>query len=198
VLAGAAAHFIDIAQWALGASFGGPTVVRGSGQFFDDTPPFDVERRYRVILGYESGAALALSSALPKGIRFYGERGWLFLGDNAQLPPQDGETRPTILASNDDILDELALLNDAGRRRSFGGGDDHWRDFVDCAMTRRRCAAPAEIGHRVASVIHLARAAIQSGLKITWSPGDEKITNDDPENSQTIALRPSFRLPWML
>jgi predicted dehydrogenase len=198
VLAGNAAHFIDIAQWALGTSFGGPTIVRGSGQFFEDALPFDVEHRYRVIFGYENGTALALSSALPKGVRFYGERGWLFIGDNAQLPPAADTARPKILASSNDILDELTALNDSERRRSFGGTDDHWRDFVDCAKTRRRCAAPPEIGHRVATTIHLARAAIQSGRKITWSPSEEKITNDDSDTTLTISLRPSIRLPWML
>jgi predicted dehydrogenase len=196
-LGGDAAHFLDIAQWALGESFNGPVSIGGRGEFSEDTPPLSAERHYRGVCAYESGVSLAVSDLFPRGVRFYGERGWLYITDTTGFHADGSLELPQISASDDSILHDFE--NATGELRvPFPAAGDHWRDFVDCIKTRRATAAPAEVGHRSATIVHLIRAAILTGKRIKWTPGSETIVNDDADASLATTLRPMLRLPWLL
>ncbi|MDR3228165.1 MAG: Gfo/Idh/MocA family oxidoreductase [Puniceicoccales bacterium] len=193
-LADTAPHFIDIAQWALGMNHSGPVTIAGSiGREDASAEPFDVAPRYRCVCAYASGATLAVSAAFPRGVRFYGERGWLFVGDKIGMLPDGSIERPVLEASDSDILAEVPPSAEVSS--PFYRSDNHWRNFADCVKSRRRTASPAETGHRSACIAHLGRIAALTGRRIRWSPDAEEIKDDETASQ---FLRPNFRMPWML
>ena len=56
-------------------------------------------------------------------------------------------------------------------------GEHH--DFLQCVKSRRDPYFPVDIGHRVASVCHLANIAIKVGRRLKWDPVEEVFLGDD-------------------
>ncbi|MCK5175523.1 MAG: gfo/Idh/MocA family oxidoreductase, partial [Planctomycetes bacterium] len=71
----------------------------------------------------------------------------------------------------------------------------HKRNFLDCIKSRSETVVPAEIGHRSASLCHLANIAMLTGRPLKWDPQKERFTNDDAANRM---LNRSMRPPWRL
>jgi hypothetical protein len=78
----------------------------------------------------------------------------------------------------------------------------HCRNWLDCIKTRQRPAADVEIGHRSATVCHLANIARcvserigQTGERLQWDPLAERFTNCEWGNH---FLDRSSRRPYQL
>ena len=69
------------------------------------------------------------------------------------------------------------------------------RDFLDAVKTRSATYAPAETGHRTASLAHLGNIVLRLGRPIRWDPERERIL-DDPV-ADRMCGRPR-RPPWAL
>ncbi len=69
--------------------------------------------------------------------------------------------------------------------------------WLDCIRKRnpKGVNVPAEVGHRSATVCHLANIAMELGRKLTWDPAAERFVDDDQANRLT--WRP-MREPWRL
>ncbi len=78
------------------------------------------------------------------------------------------------------------------RRDQETVGGEHL-DFTNCIRTGRQPYAPAEVGHRTASVAHIGNIAMLLGRKLRWNPDTEKFTDDDEANSM---LQRKQREPW--
>ncbi|MDR1498275.1 MAG: Gfo/Idh/MocA family oxidoreductase [Puniceicoccales bacterium] len=176
-------HHVDIAQWALGCDGTGPVRFSGKGEFAT-TPPYDAERNYRFVCTYANGMEMAVSSALQPGIKFYGERGWLYVGRARGI-----NGAASLKASDPAILNETPDSGAVNIRYS----DNHWRDFLECVKTRAETVSPAESGHRSASIGHLGHIAVLTGREIRWDPATETIRDDE---SASALLRPVFRGQW--
>ncbi|MHC4681249.1 MAG: hypothetical protein ACYTEK_21415, partial [Planctomycetota bacterium] len=72
---------------------------------------------------------------------------------------------------------------------------DHKRDFLDSIKSGRDPIAPAEVGHRSASVCHLANITMRLKRRLQWDPGEERFVNDEPANR---LLSKPVRAPWRL
>ena len=60
----------------------------------------------------------------------------------------------------------------------------HEKDFVDAIYENRQPACPVEIGHRSATVCHLANIAARLGRKsLRWDPKAERVIGDADANS---------------
>ncbi|MCJ7777426.1 MAG: hypothetical protein MUP16_03840, partial [Sedimentisphaerales bacterium] len=55
--------------------------------------------------------------------------------------------------------------------------------------------APAEVGHRTATICHLANIAMLLQRKLKWDPAKESFVGDDVANRM---LGRSSRSPWRL
>jgi len=87
-----------------------------------------------------------------------------------------GETgRGRIDAEPKSLLTETIGPNEVHLYRSR----DHKGDFVDCVRTRRDPIASVEVGHRSATLCHLANIALWLGRPLRWNP-DEEHSVDDP------------------
>jgi hypothetical protein len=71
----------------------------------------------------------------------------------------------------------------------------HPRNFLDSVRSRKPPVAPAEVGHRTASICHLNNIAMRVGRKLKWDPQKEQFMGDDEANS---LITPTMRAPWSL
>jgi hypothetical protein len=73
--------------------------------------------------------------------------------------------------------------------------DDHFRNFIDCVLSRKEPVAPIEQAHRSITIAHLGNIALRLGRTVKWDPKTETIAND-AEASKMLS-RP-MRGPWKL
>ncbi len=169
-------HHVDIAQWGHGSELSGPVEIRGTAGYptdglFDNPVTFDV--RYV----YDDGVTLHCSTSNPVGIRFEGSAGWVFV------------TRGRIQAGPKAILADVTRPDEIHLYESR----NHRGNFLDCVKTRRSPVAPAEIGHRTASMCHLGNLAMLLARPLRWDPTKERFV-DDPQADRLLDRQ--MRTPW--
>jgi predicted dehydrogenase len=181
------AHRFDVAQWGCNREHTGPLSVEGEGRFpthglFNTVTDAHFECGFADGLVYEGWTT---NDQSVWGARFVGSEGWLFLPMMAPLPHMP------LQASNPSILNSAIGPGEYHAPRST----NHQRDFIDCVKSRREPVAPVEVGHRSASICHLANIAMLTGRRIEWDPEGEVIQNDP---QAAAMLNVSYREPWRL
>ncbi|MHC4527838.1 MAG: Gfo/Idh/MocA family protein [Planctomycetota bacterium] len=180
------AHHIDIAQWAMGTTDTGPVEVYGKGMFPKDGL-FNTALYWRYVSKYAKGVTLECFARdellgpgnYPNGIKFIGEKGWLFVSTSRI------DAEPKSILKEEIGPDEIQLYKSS----------NHSQNFIDCIRTKKLTAAPIEQAHRSVTVCHLANIAMRLGRKIRWNPATEKIIDDD---QATRMLSRPMRSPWHL
>lgn len=153
-LADMGAHHFDIAQWALGMDDSGPVKIE---------PPKD---------GANSGLRFVYANGVEmfhggkSGCTFEGSTGTIYV-DRSALEGTPG----TAIAE--------PLAEDAKR---VYASTDHARNWVDCIRSRKETICPPEIGHRTATVCHLANLGYQLQRPLQWNPEKEVFVDDDEAN----------------
>jgi len=184
------AHLIDLAQWASGNQETGPVEVEGVGQFPPPDAVWNTASEFDLHYRYASGLTMHVWSDVP-ALKFEGSEGWiLFRG-----------WRQPLRASNRKILDVSVPENKrlhrprtvVDRRQELVGGEH--LDFTDAIRTGGPTYAPAEIGHRTATVAHLGNIAMRLGRKLRWNPATESFTDDAEADAM---LSRNQREPWTL
>jgi predicted dehydrogenase len=177
------AHHLDIAQWALGMDESGPISAQlGTATYPDDQRLCEVTKSCRVTLTYTNGVQVIVGQQqqdIPEGCTFVGERGRLWVD------------RKKINASDPEIL----KFEPAGEPVRLYVSKDHAQNWLDCIRSRKLPICDVEIGHRSASVCHLANMAVRLGGKINWDAAKEQPIGDD--EAAAMANRP-YREPWKL
>ena len=174
------AHVLDLGQLAMDMDHSGPTEIRASG-WRPETGLFNTFMKFEFEYQYPNGVTLVGRSESPRGIRFEGDEGWVFVhihGGNLEAEPQS-------------LLREQFSPEEVHLGRSPG----HHRDFLNSMKSRTEPMAPVEAGHRTASLCHLTNIALLIGRPLKWDPVKEEIL-DDPE-AQRMLSRP-MRPPWHL
>jgi len=172
------AHHNDIAQWANGTELTGPVEVEGQGEFPSEGL-YDTATNWRFQCTYSNGVRLICTSEKPDGIRFEGAEGWIWV-DRGRIDAQPRGLLNSTIAPN-----EIRLYKST----------NHHSNWLECIRTRRQTIAPAEIGHRSATICHLGNIAMLLGRKLTWNPKRERFTNDDEANRM---LYRAMRSPWQV
>lgn len=174
------AHTLDFAQWGMGTDRSGPVEIKGRGRRLKNGL-YDTYIEFDVTYKYANGVTVFVKRPGEK-IRFVGSEGWVELrwGTNG------------LTASSNKILtsrigpDEIHLYK----------SNDHVGNFLTCIKTRSETVAPAEVGHRSASMCHLATIAMDLGQELRWDPDNEKSINNDLAN-KLLQCR-SMRSPWRI
>ncbi|MCA9177096.1 MAG: Gfo/Idh/MocA family oxidoreductase [Planctomycetales bacterium] len=163
-LADMGAHHFDIAQWALGMDASGPIKVE---------PPAD---------GAETGLKFTYRDGVemfhggPSGCTFEGTEGTLYVD------------RGALTASSAEIL-ETPLPDNAERVYL---STDHSRNWIECIRGGKATICPPEVGHRSATICHLANIGYRLGRALNWDPQAEQF--DDKEANALLHREP--RDPW--
>lgn len=168
------AHAVDIVQWALGMDGSGPVEIE---------PLLEAHagdaRTCPVIARYANGSELQMTS--PKGFYaggfFHGEQGEMKIVRNGFTPiPRDLiRTRPAA------VLREMWLNKEMVAK-------PHLQNWIDCLRSRKDPVAPVEVGHRSATICHLAGIARQLKRTLQWNPTTETFPQD--AEAQTLIDRP--------
>lgn len=181
-------HSADVIQYALGMERSGPVEILhpADGQFPTLT--------YR----YASGTLLHLVDhwgrvksdygAVPKDARLEGSFGGIFVGERGWVSATYGKGQ--VEGSPESIFAEMGLTN-----RKVSGANDHHGNWLDCIRSRGQCSADEEIGHRAASLGHLAIIAYKLGRSLKWDPAKEEFPGDAEANR--LRTRAS-REPWRI
>lgn len=196
------AHSVDMVQFALGMDAGGPVEIRPltadldpalDRQWLAMTPPLgaagnaddDRMRFCPVTMRYASGVELRFTPAVKDAAVFHGQRGRLLMRRNYF------QTDPPELASGGP--------DPALKQRWDGPGHvarPHIQNWLDCVRARRRPNAPVEVGHRTATVCHLANLARRLRRRLRWDPEREQFVGDDTANRLLDRpRRKGFELP---
>jgi hypothetical protein len=175
------AHEGDMTQWALGMDRSGPVEV---WPILED---YSGEMRHcPVAARYRSGVEIRFDQPVgPGGSLFHGERGKLLILRNAFRadPPE------LITNAPDPALAKL-----------WQGAENvarpHLQNWLDCIKTRQSPHAPVEVGHRTATLCHLANMARELRRKLRWDPDKETFPDDEEAATLSSRLRRSgFELP---
>jgi predicted dehydrogenase len=176
------AHGVDMVQLALGTDDTGPVEVKPM------TDGYKGEMRTcPVVMRYASGTELHFNStALTE--TYEGEKGRLNMGRNRfdVNPPEIAKDPP----------DRSVLAKWSGG----GGGESvarpHIQNWLDCVKSRKDPVAPLEVGHRSATICHLAGIARELKRALKWDPKKEDIVGD--AEASALLDRPrrkGFELP---
>jgi len=177
MITGWGSHMNDIAQWGNGSDDTGPVEIEGKAEY-PDRGLFDVHTKFHAEALYSNGVRLVIETGDPPGVRFEGEKGWVFV------------TREEITAS-----DPATLRQEAGEGevRLYQSGN-HMKNFLECMRSRKEPVAPVEVGHRSNSICLLAQIAMKLERKLRWDPRAERFLDDDEANSR---LDYPHREPWI-
>ena len=162
-------HHGDVALWGAGRAAEGPLRVEGAGQFpsdgiYDTATSFAFSCRY--VGGLELTVADGGRSEKGTGVRWIGAGGeWVWV------------TRGAADASRPELRAEIARACQGEELSSHGPAlARHLRDFLACVRTRRETLAPAEAGHRAATLGHLGERAMREGRALRFDPHAESVS----------------------
>ena len=193
-------HSVDMVLMALGDKLHGPLTVTPQLESLDaklmtrwqeKTPPnmpgMDAHqllmRFCPIRVSLTDGPHLDFDPQVSSGV-FHGEKGRMVLSRNRY------SVEPADLAPPMDKA-EAAKWDGAGHVAR-----PHLQNWIDCIRTRDTPNAPVEVGHRTATICHLANLARQLGRALTFDPASESCPGDAEANG--LLDRPrrrGFELP---
>jgi predicted dehydrogenase len=154
------AHMFDIAQWAMGMDDSGPV------EYF---PP-DVKKRIPLTMRYANGTVMTHEYNIRKtdsnSVRFIGEDGVIDIS-RSFLDTIPSKLQDQVIGDN-----EIRLYH----------SDDHYADFLNSIKTRKQPLSTVEVGHRTASVCHIANLCYELDRPLTWNPEKETFFADAEAN----------------
>jgi predicted dehydrogenase len=172
-------HHPDIAQWGMGTVLTGPVAIRNGQAQWAKEKLWNTATDYYFEAVYENDVKLVVSSRVRGGVTFEGSDGRVWVNRGAI------ETSPISL------LDYEPGPNDVRLYRS----DNHYRNFIDCVISRQEPIAPIEQAHRSISIGHLGNISLRLGRDLRWDPKQERILGDNAANQ--MLSRP-MRKPWAI
>jgi predicted dehydrogenase len=185
------AHHNDIARWAIGLD--GPVAVEGKALTQPVAGGYNTPSEFEVTFTWANGVTHFVKTTKDdspfgqilkpdgqrNGIKFEGTDGWLWVnrGD---------------LSASDEAIYTTPLPDNATRLEV---STDHMGNFFDCVRSRKDPIAPVEVGHRSASVCHLAAIAVRLGRKLQWDPKKEHFVGDGAKEGNAYVAR-EMRKPY--
>jgi predicted dehydrogenase len=166
-LADMGAHHFDIAQWALGMDASGPVEV---------LPPENREQEHGLRFVYANGVVMyhnEFEGDAKADCVFEGTDGMILV------------SRSGISSRPESILNEP--LGDNARR--VIPSDNHHENWIAAIRAGKETICPAEIGHRSATICHLANIGYRLKRPLKWDPKLETFPND-AEASALVSRQP--------
>lgn len=177
-LADMGAHHFDIAQWAMNMDAAGPLTVE---------PPADPKTGRGLKFTYPNGVTVIHNEFVkgPEGQEIRSD--CVFEGtDGIILVSRSGiSSRPAAV-----LADPLPAT-----ARKVYPSTSHHGNWLECIRTKRDPICTAEIGHRSATICHLANIGYRLGRKLTWDAAAERFADDAGAN-RLLSREP--RAKWKL
>lgn len=175
-------HHYDSAAWGMDTEHTGPISVQAVAQF-PKSGDWNVHGDFMVKHEYANGITAYTSGGYPNGIRYEGDKGWIFVTRGAYRatasdPIPKGSTK-ALDASSEDIL--RSVIGD-DEIKLYVSNEQHG-NWLDCIKTRKQPISPAELGHRACSVCLISHIAMKIPGVLDWNPNTERFINNDLANS---------------
>ena len=180
MITGWGSHHLDIAQWAMGTEYTGPTEIEGKAEYPRDGL-WDVHGMFHIEYTYPNGVKVICEGnpQNQEGVRFEGTEGWVDVN------------RSRIDAEPKSLLSSTIKPNEIHLYKS----NNHKANFFECIKSRAETIAPAEVAHRSCTMCLLGDISMQLGQKIKWDPKLEQIIGNE---EATRMLSKPMRSPWHL
>lgn len=170
-------HHPDIAHWGMDTEYTGPVKILNAKAEWADHPIWNTASQFHFECLYANGVKMIISSKVRGGVTFRGTEGWAWVNRGSyEVFPEN--LKDTVIGP-----DEIHLYK----------SEDHFRNFIDCVISREETIAPAEIGHRSITMSHLGNIAMKLQQDLDWNPETEKFINNEKANSM---LERKMREPW--
>lgn len=174
------AHHLDIAQWGMGMDHTGPVEIKNPRVKWSKDPIWNTAVEFYFECIYENGVNLIVGSDVsraPRGITFHGSEGniWVSRGSYKVTPEKIDST----------VIGEQEI--------HLYKSENHYRNFIDCVISRQPTAAPAEIGHRSVTIAHLGNMALLLNQDLKWNPEKEAFVENFAANQLRSRV---MREPW--
>lgn len=170
-------HHPDIAQWGMQTQYTGPVRIQNPRSKWSKHPVYNTATDFYFESIYENGLELIIDSSAKFGVTFIGTEGKVWSSRTEHT------VEPESLADTEIGPDEIHLYK----------SDNHFRNFIDCVISREETIAPAEVAHRSITIAHLGNIAMMLDKDLEWDPKTEKVTNSSEANE--MLSRP-MREPW--
>jgi hypothetical protein len=145
----------DIAQWGLGMDDSGPIAIE---------PPVN---KTPLTFYYANGVRMTHEDfGRGYAVRFIGTKGVIDISRGFF------ETLPANLKTHEWGANEIKLYE----------SNDHYNNFLESVRSRKQPLCTAEIGHRTATVCHLANIGYELKRPLRWNPAKEEFLGDDEAN----------------
>ena len=179
MITGWGAHHVDTAHWGMNTELTGPVEIWGHAEFPTEGL-WNVHGPFKTYGRYENGVVMTISGEFENGIKWIGDKGWIFVCRDTGTTPTASLNSPPVTivplrASDPAILDSVIGPTEYHVYTS----DDQHGNWLDCIHSRKAPVAPAEIGHRACSTCLLHWIAMKTQHHIYWDPKTEMILGDD-------------------
>lgn len=181
MITGWGSHHVDIAHWGMGTEFTGPIEIEGRAEF-PTQGLWNVHGPYHIEAKYANGATMIIDNNFPNGVRFEGDKGWIFVTRGSEkVTASDPATAfgKALDASDPKILNSKIGPNEIHLFKS----DEHHLNWLTSIRTRQPAVTTPEEAHRSTSACILGWIAMKLGRKLTWDPVKEVFIGDDQANS---------------
>ncbi|MFO1496915.1 MAG: Gfo/Idh/MocA family oxidoreductase [Verrucomicrobiota bacterium] len=188
-ITGYQSHAADVIQYAIGMETSGPTEIHHPSD--GDFPTLTFRYPNGILLHHVDhwGMVKDLYKAVPSSARLAGNFGGLFIGERGWMTSMS--TGGPIEAAPEKLFDEIKLPS----REVTIGANNHHANWFECTQTRARPSSHEEIGHRSASLGHLAIIAYMLERSLRWDPVKEEFIGDDQANRlRSRAMREPWRV----
>ncbi|MBM3880555.1 MAG: Gfo/Idh/MocA family oxidoreductase [Verrucomicrobia bacterium] len=183
------AHSADVIQYALGVETSGPVelIHPREGKY----PTLTCRYASGTLLHFVDHWGLVKDAygAVPGDARLAGNFGGVFVGEAGWITSMS--TGGPVEGGPAEVFEKLALPT----REVNIGSNNHHANWLECTRTRAQPSCDEELGHRTASLGHLAMIAYKLGRSLRWDPVREEFPGDAEANA--LRARP-LRAPWTM
>jgi predicted dehydrogenase len=201
-------HQLDMARWGLGAGFPSKVSANGGHFMFDD----DQETPNDLVCAFEFNLPNGQHRMISFEVRHWMTNHEAGLG-TPDLASRTGNPNSVgnIFYGSKGILS--AADEDTGAWKAWlgreqepqpsvhdGGQTYHFRNFIDCVISRKHedLHAPIEEGHISAGMMHLANASYRLGRTIHFDPATQEAVGDAEANQLLRDGPRGYRKPFSI
>lgn len=195
MITGWGSHHLDIVHWAMGWEGIGPRFIEGKGKFHTGGL-WDVHGEYDITLTYPDGTPVRVWNKFPNGVRFIGEKGWIFVSRgsakvSASDPVAAGKPLKALDASSPSLIagePSVVLYPNA-----ISNPSRHHLNFIASIKAGAPSIVPAETAHRSCSACLLSWIGMKLGRRLEWDWRKERFVGDAEADSM---LERTERAPY--
>ena len=172
-------------HWAMGWEGMGAKYIEGKGKFHTGGL-WDVHGEYDITLTYPDGTPVRVWDKFPNGVRFIGEKGWIFVSRGAAKmtasdPVSPGRPLKALDASDPALIagNPSVVLYPPMRI----GSRPHHQNLIDAIKGDYESLVPAETAHRSCTACLLSWIGMKLGRKLEWDWKKEQFVNDAEANA---------------